>query len=642
MNATNTDVSGPTYAPTLGKLTANILDSVSIFGPDGRPLWSSQEHRSALGYSREFWHHSDLDDLLHPDDRRWVEAKRTQVFNTPGSTIRGQARIRRPDDTYGHVLFSATNHVDDPEIGGVVLTVRPIDEDVRDRTDRTDRERDRRDAAAAHSDVLVHLSNEVRSPVQTILGTTELLERAGDLTPLQRDRVATIALEADGLRAMVDDLLDLSKISAGQMELSNEVFSPASVVDEIGKRFADETAAKGLDFGIRVDAGISSTAKGDARRLHQILVNLVSNAVDYTPSGFVRIEVTENPDQSIRFRISDSGPGIAADVRTSMFDPFVRGNPSETRPGTGLGLTIAKRLVELMDGSLGFETSGRGTSIWCDISFGHARRASDVEPTPAPVVVSAPAPAHVLIVDDSEVNRLLASSQLDRLGYTSLTVNSGEQALVHMATHHFDAVLMDWHMPGLDGLEATRQWRSTEQDGRALPIITMTASAMTGDRERCLAAGASDYLSKPVSITDLGAVLAKWTRPPQEPQETAATISYDLRQIETLIEDLGDVDVVCSILDAFLDMVPQYRKAAEDGLREGDHRSVRRCAHTLKPTATMLGAKALAEACSTLEQSTLDRRADLRPLVDEFDRCCEEAEVDLAGLARSLKTGTAP
>ncbi len=643
MSATNTDLSGPTYSPMLGKLMANILDSVSIFGPDGQPLWSSDEQRSVLGYSREFWHRSAFDDLLHPDDRRWVEAKRTQVFNTPGSTMRGQARIRRPDDSYGHVVFSAANHVDDPEIGGVVFTVRPIDEDIRERVDRADQERDQRETAAVHSDVLVQLTNQVRPPVQTILGATELLERAGDLTPLQRDRVATIVYAADGLRAMVDDLRDLSLIAAGQMNLSTEVFSLTSVVDEIGKQFADESAAKGLDFGIRVDASIPAAVKGDAHRLRQILRHLVANAVSYTTSGFVRIEVTENPDNSIRLRISDSGPGIASGIRTAMFDPFVRGEQSDQQPGIGLGLAIAKQLVELMDGSLGFETSDGGTSFWCDISFGHARRAADTAPvTSAPLVVSAPKPAHVLIVDDSDVNRLLASSQLDRLGYTAVTVNSGEQALERMNCERFDAVLMDWHMPGLDGLEATRQWRAREEPGTALPIITMTASAMTGDRERCLDAGASDYLSKPVSITDLGAVLAKWTAPAEEPTEPVTSVSYDLRQIDALIADLGDVGVVCSILDAFLDMVPQYRTAAADGLLEGDNRSVRRCAHTLKPTATMLGAQALADACAKLEQSAFDDAVDLQPLVDDFDRRCRETEVDLAVLARSLKGSTTP
>jgi len=173
-----------------------------------------------------------------------------------------------------------------------------------------------------------------------------------------------------------------------------------------------------------------------------------------------------------------------------------------------------------------------GSSIWCGIGFGHARRETGLDKMPAGAILGTPTPAHVLIVDDSQANRLLASSQLHRLGYASLTVNGGEQALEQMATGQFDAVLMDWHMPGLDGLEATRRWRSNENDGRALPIIMMTASAMTGDRERCLAAGASDYVSKPVSITDLGAVLAAWTSQPDEPRVVVAIPSCNLQQEE--------------------------------------------------------------------------------------------------------------
>lgn len=487
--------------------------------------------------------------------------------------------------------------------------------------------------------MMAMFSHEIRTPLHSILGVAELLATSQDLTVEQRQHVDTITNESHALRAMIDDVLDLSKLSAGQMELGNEVFSPSSVVDDVGQSFRLACIEKGLEFAIRVDAAIPSVVRGDALRLRQVLVNLVSNAVRYTDVGFVRLEATTNVDGSIRFRVSDSGCGIPPSARSSIFEPFTRAESSQGG-GTGLGLTITKRLVELMDGALGFETSDRGTSFWCDIVFGHARRASDLEPTAPSPLLAATSEAHILVVDDSEVNRLLASSQLDRLGYTFTTARSGEEALERMEAESFDAVLMDWHMPGLDGLEATRQWRAAEVGRPPLPIITMTASAMTGDRERCLDAGATDYLSKPVSITDLGTTLAKWTSKTRQASETDAStsLSYDRRQIDSLIRDLGDADVVRSILDAFLDMIPQYRSAARDSLADGDSHGVRRCAHTLKSTAAMLGASDLARACELLEQSVANEPAHLEPLVESFDRRCCDAEADLAELARSLRS----
>ena len=500
--------------------------------------------------------------------------------------------------------------------------------------ERSGLERQQREAAARQTDLISQFSRQIRAPLTAISNAAERLEKSDDLQPTDDELVATLSAETATLRTLIDDMLDLSKLCSGQMELTNDVFSPATVVDEVGRGFGLACASKGLEFAIRVDASIPSKLKGDASRLRQILANLVSNAVHHTTEGFVRLEASQNIDGSVRFRVSDSGPGIPRAARATLFDPFAV--LASDASDFGLGLTITKRLVELMDGALGFETGEHGTSFWCDITFGHARRASDHRPSAPPTLIKAPSAARILIVDDSEVNRLLASSQLDRLGYISSTAQSGEEALERLRSEAFDAVLMDWHMPGLDGLEATRQWRSTEA-GPPLPIITMTASAMTGDRERCLDAGASDYLSKPVSITDLGATLSRWTRSNDALPERAAPSSFDTDQIKALIDDLGDVDVVCQILDAFLEMVPQYRTSARDGLANGDIAAVRRCAHTLKSTAAMLGANELADACAALEQSASNQSERLPGLVETFDHRCEEAAADLAVLATSLR-----
>ncbi len=513
---------------------------------------------------------------------------------------------------------------------------RPDTPDAPQRTGRSDQEHERRSQAIDQFQMIARFSHEIRSPVHTILGIAESLADSPDLSAETRDHIGSILSETNALQSMIDDVLDVSKLTAGQMELASDVFSPATVVDDVGRSFGLECAKKGLEFAIRVDAGIPSRVKGDQTRVRQVLVNLVANAVQNTDTGFVRLEAVQNDDGSVRFCVSDSGPGIPSDVRSTIFEPFTR-TADQSVSGCGLGLAITKRLVELMDGSLGFETGENGTSFWCDLAFGHARRATDLQPDPAPTVVPAVSGCHVLVVDDSEVNRLLAASQLERLGYSFTTVQSGEEALEKLETGSFDAVLMDWHMPGLDGLEATRQWRARETREPPLPIISMTASAMAGDRERCLDAGASDYLSKPVSISDLGSMLSRWTGPRSSGTSGATELMYDATQIDALIRDLGDVTVVCSILEAFLDMVPQYRASTTSGLERNDRVSIKRAAHTLKSTAAMLGADDLADACLQLEQIADDDTQDLDPLVATFDRRCSEAETGLGQLLATLR-----
>lgn len=626
------------FDPVVGKLLSNVLDSVSVFGPNGKPIWASLEHRTALGHDRSFWRSNSFLDLVHPDDQPAIRANQELVEREPGAVVHGRARVLADTGVYETVSFSAVNHMDDPDIDGVVLIVRPNPDEPHDR-DELEQERQR--VSGRQTDMIARFSHEIRSPLHTILGTAELLATAPDLSEEQRTHLQTITNESQVLRVMIDDILDLSRLSAGQMELTPEVFSPAAVVDDVGRSFGLACADKNLDFDVRVATDVPPAVRGDALRLRQALVNLVSNAVRYTNEGCVRLEATRNTDGSIRFEVGDSGPGIPSSVRARIFEPFTRGD--EGQGGTGLGLTITKQLIELMGGTLGFETGDDGTSFWCNITFGQARRASDIHPHPPPAIVKAGNSIHVLVVDDSEVNRLLASSQLERLGYGFQTAESGEEALERLESEDFDAVLMDWHMPGLDGLEATRRWRAGEMSPHPLPIITMTASAMAGDRERCLDAGATDYLSKPVSITDLGSTLARWTGAGRAMTDDLDEPSHenepghDDDKFRALVEDLGNIDIVRSVVHAFVDLVPQYRQSARRGLESGDAEAIRRCAHTVRSTAVMLGADDLAATCRLLEQSRSDDRGELEPLVDAFDRQCREAASDLAVLASTLR-----
>lgn len=536
------------------------------------------------------------------------------------------------------------------------------------------------------AELLGLLIDEVRSYAASVERSTDTLSAWTD-QPEHSSHLDQLRLAAESLHRALDGAVELSSISQGEIELADVVFSPAQVLQDAIADLGTTAHAGGTDFRLRVDTEVPHKVSGDPDRLRTVLKEVISLATSTANGGPVHVELSANPDGRTRFRVHNTANQLSP--RSSLLDPLA---PWSRRPDGQIGLAVARHLIELMDGSLGYETNEERTAFWFDAALTPARRREDRKPRPStdpperrsppttpdsaePMPGPAPEPAlptelppeptppasaprsvestppsdllesddsgkgrklHVLVVDDSDVNRLLATSQLDRLGHSHETARSGLAALDLMSTGHFDAVLMDWHMPGMDGLEATRRWRDQHDPDGRLPVITMTASAMAGDRERCLDAGASDYLSKPVSIGDLGNMLTRWCAGGADATPPDAEADSPLSKIDDLIADLGDASVVHSIVEAFLDMVPQYRAAATTALATGDRPSIRRHAHTLKSTAIMLGTEDLATACSVLESAAMDDGADLEAAVADFSRCCRDAELTLIDLSALL------
>ncbi len=480
---------------------------------------------------------------------------------------------------------------------------------------------------------LAAMSHELRSPLHAIVGLAELLELDADLPLSATKHVRSIRRESAALSHLIDDLLDFSKVSVGELELLDEPFSPAQCVDGVVDALQAKALERGLDLHADIDAGAPRALRGDGHRIRQVLVNLASNAVKYTESGSVRVTL-RTVGRKVRYEVVDTGPGIPERAQASLFDPYKQARREDTIKGTGLGLAISHRLVALMGGELEFDTSPGGTTFWFEIPL--------VEADPALVRNSGTAEGPdersgvVLVVDDSPVNRMLSEAQLGRLGYDAVLVPSGFAALEHLAAHQVDAVLMDWHMPEMDGLETTRRIREAEADGHRTPIIAVTASAMSGDRERCLDAGMDDYLAKPISIETLSASLQTWIgdhdRPEDDSPDSAAA-DTDPQAIDTLIDDLGDAGVVASVLGTFLSELPGWVADIEDGVDEADMDTVRRTAHTIKSTATMFGRHGLAHACANLERVDAD---ELDPALARFLDEAAAAHRSLGDTHRSL------
>jgi signal transduction histidine kinase/CheY-like chemotaxis protein len=367
-------------------------------------------------------------------------------------------------------------------------------------------------ASRAKSIFLAIMSHEVRTPMNGIIGITDLLLET-KLSAEQRDDLSLVKTSAESLLAVINDVLDFSKIEAGRLEFEKISFDLKDSLEETIRSMRFRAQQKGLELLFEATPEVPQHVIGDAGRLRQVLVNLVGNAIKFTEKGRVSVRVAcrtrFDGGCRLHFEIADTGIGIPIEKQDAIFEPFTQADDSIARRfgGTGLGLAISARLVQLMGGTLRIEApaEGPGSIFHFDAEFGVALSHA-TEQTPADVSTERPGPAakqanpfHILLAEDNAVNQLLAVKLLEKRGYIISVVNDGREALAAVINSHFDVLLMDVQMPEMDGLEATAAIRQAEAGtGRHLPIIAMTAHAMKGDEERCLAAGMDDYVPKPV------------------------------------------------------------------------------------------------------------------------------------------------
>jgi len=373
--------------------------------------------------------------------------------------------------------------------------------------------RDLERANQAKSDFLAHMSHEIRTPMTAILGFAEMLEDE-KLSDEQLEHLRTIRRNGAHLLAVINDILDLSRVESGRLELDFGPVQPARLLREVAALMGVRAQERGLDLRVQIDPSIEGAIRSDATRLQQILINLVGNAVKFTPSGFVRMAVTLESAGRLRFDVEDSGVGIALEMQQVVFEAFAQGDASMSRRhgGTGLGLAISRRLATALGGTLTLVSEpGRGSTFTLRIP---AERA--IESTTAPEVEVELDPAsrlsgRVLLAEDGADSRRLLVHLLERWGVEVEIAENGAQALERVRAAcsggtPLDLVLMDMQMPEIDGYEATRRLRSEGFDGH---IVALTAHAMDGSREACLAAGCDEFLTKPVDRVRLRAIVAR-------------------------------------------------------------------------------------------------------------------------------------
>ncbi len=376
-------------------------------------------------------------------------------------------------------------------------------------------------ASQLKSEFLANVSHEIRTPMNGIIGMAELMT-VTKLSDEQTSYLNAIRESADSLLNVINDILDISKIDAGKMHLEIIPFDIYKTIELVNTLMSHRAKEKDLEYVCNIQPKVPKILKGDPVRLRQILINLVGNAVKFTPKGKIKISVKmvrQNSDLCVlRFEVIDTGIGITTEKMSLLFKEFSQIDSSTTRKfgGTGLGLSISKKLVELMNGRIGVKSKiNEGSLFWFELKF--EKDDKNLELTPQ--VISAllaesnlngNGSIKILLAEDNHINQQVTSKMLEKMGIKTDVVSNGKQALEYIAEREYDLILMDCQMPEMDGYEATRRIRDRQDTKNIIPIIAMTANAMKGDKEKCIEAGMNDYLSKPVKSEQLKKVIELW------------------------------------------------------------------------------------------------------------------------------------
>ncbi|EIC19378.1 PAS domain S-box protein [Thiorhodovibrio frisius] len=606
-------------------------------------IYQVPEDVQARGIDYDFWRsRCHPEDLARTEEALAAAARGERPFDSP-------FRILLADGSVRHLQAAA---IIEEDAAGNPRRLVGINRDLTDQkaaetallAAKQEAETAASQAAAANrakSEFLANMSHEIRTPMNAVMGLAQLL-LGTELSTRQRDYLTKLYNAAHSLLGILNDILDYSKIEAGKLDLETVDVEMAELLESSANLFSLAVEDKGLELIVEIDPDIPPILLGDPLRLRQIMNNLLGNAVKFTPKGHItlsmRLVERQGDEVTLKVSVQDTGIGMTSEQVGRLFRAFEQADASTTRRfgGTGLGLTITKYLVDMMGGEISVESQPEQGS-----TFGFQVRLQ-VSPTPAKNDAAGHLPgtrtliaddqksardvrnmrsrthrirgAQILLVEDNPTNQLVACDLLEKMGLVVTLANNGREAVEQAAARRFDAILMDLQMPEMDGLEATRRIRALPQ-GPDVPIIAMTAAAMTADREASQSAGMNDFLAKPIDIAELTTALLRWISPLAAEEASVLTIAptappdgmgvpFEIAGLD--LDDAlrhigGDWNLLRRALDGFARDFTESAADLDDHLAQGRWAEARRLVHTLTGIAKTIGATALHEASQPLE-----------------------------------------
>lgn len=573
--------------------------------------------QNILGYTPEEFLARGLFQVMLPED---VERIRNVSYPmiAQGVSTKSEFRVYRKDKTPVWLEWYAEPFFENKKVIGFQTSARDITQRIENEASLSDAKERAEHATLAKSQFLSMMSHEIRTPLNGIIGLTNYLLE-DDPSPEQLKYLKLLKFSGDNLLTIINDVLDFSKIEANEIHLENISFNLRDMLENALQTLRIRATDKGFPLMLTYDPKLPEVVKGDPVRLSQIINNLVSNAIKFTENGFVAVEVLyaahQGPNYSVAFSVRDTGIGIPPDKLTYIFESFTQATPDTARKfgGTGLGLSITKRLLHLMGSSINVTSKiGEGTefSFSLQLEAASLKQLSSEEQPPAGATERS---IHVLLVDDNEVNLIVAANYLRKWNFGVTASTRASEALEKIHQRNFNLVLMDLQMPEMDGYEASRIIRQLDDPYfRNVPIVAFTASAMIDDIQRLSKAGINDYVAKPFNPNDLREKILTYALPEVPGAQPAAML---------LNEYAGDnADTKRVLAGRMIDNLSELHQALKESLAASDDHPYRKSLHKIQTTLSILNNEDFEHSAISLKKLLSDRKTILDKLVSETER----------------------